>query len=282
MPHLLNGRPAEAIGLQDRGLQYGDGLFETVAVRQGRLEFWQAHLQRLQLGCQRLGIPAPEPELLLTEARQLLEETREATVLKIMVTRGEGGRGYRGPVPAACRPNRILSRHPWPDYPEHYATQGVSARICDTPLGINPALAGLKHLNRLEQVMARNEWRDEGIYEGLMLDLEGHVVEGTMSNLFFVKDGRLHTPDVSRCGVAGITRAMILELARRDDIPVAIGQCSLADLEGAEELLISNALIGIWPVNQLGQRRYPVGAMTHQLMGALNRARCDHHSHETA
>ncbi len=250
---LVNGVPATSLSLEERALHYGDGLFETLAIREGRPEFWEEHLRRLRSGCERLGFPAPDSRLLESEARQLCGE-RERGVLKIIVSRGTGGRGYRPPERA--NPTRILSLHPWPEWPESHQTQGVEARICSTPLACNPALAGIKHLNRLEQVLARAEWGDPAIAEGIMLSTDGHLVEGTMSNLFLVRDGRLLTPDLSRCGVAGIMREKVMESACRLGIECETLFLGLEELEKAEGVFLTNSLIGIWPVRRIGVLEY--------------------------
>lgn len=276
---LLNGEKAEALSLQDRGLQYGDGLFETIAVRNQQLEFWQRHMQRLLDGCQRLHISQPEPEQLLAEARQLLSGRTDA-VLKIIITRGQGGRGYRAPDESATKPTSILADYDLPDYAAENQANGVAARYCDTKLATSPALAGIKHLNRLEQVLARSEWQDESIYEGLMLAAHGRVTEGTMSNLFFVKAGSLCTPDLSNSGVAGIMREVIIEIAAQQKIPLTIGHFSVADINSADELFISNSLIGVWPVRQLEQQQYSVGPMTQKIITAINAARFKDVTHE--
>jgi len=280
MMALLNGDDTTLINLQDRGLQYGDGLFETIAVRDSRLEFWQRHMRRLQLGCRILNIPPPDTQQLLDEARQIIG-SRDKAVLKIIITRGEGGRGYRPPSPTNTRPSRIFSLHDWPDYPATNTSEGISLRYCSTPLGINPVLAGVKHLNRLEQVMARSEWNEAEIQEGIMLNILDNVIEGTMSNLFFIKDGTLHSPDLSNCGVAGIMRGVILDLARSANIPLEIGCYKRADTDAADELFITNSLIGIWPVQRLEQRTFAIGPLTRQIMSTLDSARCNDISHET-
>jgi len=263
---IINGRVADCVAASDRGLLYGDGLFETVAVRKGKPEYWQQHLQRLQTGCSRLGIE-PVDELLLAEQCQLLADGVDQAVIKIIVTRGSGGRGYR--VPARPASTRILQLHEWPDFPPACAQQGVAARLCDMRLGHNPVLAGIKHLNRLEQVLARQEWDDNGIREGLLLDTAGNLVEGTMSNLFLVRDGVLLTPDLQRCGVAGIMRSQLLELAGQLSIGTEICQLGMADLHAAEEVFICNSLIGIWPVIAIDDRNYNKGAMTSRLQDVL-------------
>ncbi len=276
---LLNGVKADTLSLQDRGLQYGDGLFETIAVRNHQLEFWQRHMQRLLDGCQRLRISVPDPELLLAEARQLLDGRGDA-VLKIIVTRGQDGRGYRATTDSGSKPSRILAVNDLPDYPADNQANGVVVRYCDTRLGTNPALAGIKHLNRLEQVMARSEWQDEFIFEGLMLAAHGRVTEGTMSNLFFVKAGILHTPDLSHSGVAGIVRDVVLKLARKQQIPVLIGHYNKADFTAADEVFISNSLIGVWPVWRLEQQRFSVGSVTKKLISAVDAACLKDVTHE--
>ncbi len=276
---LLNGEVAETLSLEDRGLMYGDGLFETIAVRNQQLEFWQRHMQRLHDGCQRLNIPTPDPQRLLAEARQLISGQTIA-VLKIIITRGQGGRGYRAPELAQTNPSRVHALYDWPDYPNINQKEGVILRYCRNRLGINVSLAGIKHLNRLEQVLARSEWNDETISEGLMLDSNDYVIEGTMSNLFFVKDGTLLTPDLSNSGVAGIMRDVIQEIAHKNHIPLEIGYYLPADINNADELFISNSLIGIWPVRQLEQQHYPVGPITQKIIAAVNADRITDESHE--
>ena len=276
---LLNGVQADSLSLQDRGLQYGDGLFETIAVHNQQFEFWQRHMQRLHEGCQRLRISAPDPELLLAEARRLLDGRTEA-VLKIIISRGQGGRGYRAPLESETKPSRILAVYDMPDYPAANQSNGIAARYCDTRLGTSPALAGIKHLNRLEQVLARSEWQDESIFEGLMLAAHGRVTAGTMSNLFFVKEGILCSPDLSNAGVAGIMREVILEIARKQKIEVEIAHFSRADLSSADEVFISNSLIGVWPVRQLEQQQFSIGPVTQKIIAAVNAARLKDTAHE--
>ncbi len=274
---LLNGKEADSIGLEDRGLMYGDGLFETIAVRNRQFEFWHRHIQRLLDGCRRLNIPLPDPEVLLIEARSLVENCTNA-VVKIVITRGSGGRGYR--PPEQSHPNRFLTAYDWPDYPPERQTQGIVATYCRNTIGINRMLAGIKHLSRLEHVMARSEWHDEAIIEGLMLDSTGHVIEGTMSNFFFVKQGQLCTPDLSTCGVAGIMRDVIQLRAQRLQIPVKVGRFITADIDIADELFFTNSLIGIWPVRQLEHKCYKIGPVTQAIMSSVQSTRLNDESHE--
>ena len=263
---IINGRMTDCVASTDRGLLYGDGLFETIAVVECEPGHWQQHLQRLQAGCARLGIEAVDELLLAGECRQLVDGVGRA-VVKIIVTRGSGGRGYR--VPARPAPTRMLQLHDWPEFPPACARQGVALRICDIRLGHNPRLAGIKHLNRLEQVLARQEWDDTGIMEGLLLDSESNLVEGTMSNLFLVRDGVLLTPDLQRCGVAGIMRSQLLECAGQISINTEICQLGMVDLHEAEEVFICNSLIGIWPVISIDDRIYNRGIITSRLQNLL-------------
>jgi 4-amino-4-deoxychorismate lyase len=259
MTSRINGVAVDCVDASDRGLLYGDGLFETIAVRNGRVFCWSRHMARLLAGCERLGIPAVDTVELAHEADELLAGTGHG-VLKIIVTRGSGGRGYR--VPETVVPRRILQLHPWPDFPPAAPETGVAVRLCKTRLCHNPLLAGIKHLNRLEQVLARREWDDHRIGEGLLLDVDGRLVEGTMSNLFLVRGESLLTPDLRRCGVAGIMRSVILEQAEQQLLTAEIRALDTADLLAADEVFLCNSLIGIWPVISIDGRPYRKGAIT--------------------
>jgi 4-amino-4-deoxychorismate lyase len=249
---LVNGRRTDVLPVSDRGLLYGDGVFETVAVRGARPVQLERHMRRLEAGCRRLGIASTPIDPVRGEAKRLARQTERA-VLKIIITRGVGGRGYRADLHAP--PTRIVGLHPWPDYSPQFRAQGIAATVCSTRLARNPALAGIKHLNRLEQVLARNEWAHE-YQEGLVLDTAGRPVEGTMSNLFLVRDDTLLTPELRGCGVAGIMRERIMEYARDAGIPMRVAELGMEDVNRAQGLFFCNAIIGIWPVHTLGRLRF--------------------------
>jgi 4-amino-4-deoxychorismate lyase len=249
MTTLIDGVPADTIAVADRGVHYGDGLFETIAVVDGEPCLWERHLVRLRAGCERLSIPLPPESQLADEALRLTRGVGRAA-LKLILTRGEGGRGYRPPDPP--RPRRILRLSPWPAYPEAWQAMGVRVRYCRTRLGHQPLLAGLKHLNRLEQVLARAEWSDPDIAEGLMLDLDGQVVEGTQTNLFALLDGRLLTARLDRCGVAGVVRGLVMDTARVLGLTVVEEGLTPERLAAADALFLTSSLIGIWAVRELG------------------------------
>lgn len=261
---LVNGVAQDTIAVADRGLQYGDGLFETMKVVNGQAEFLQQHLSRLQAGCQRLAISGLDRVLLEEEVARCCDG-QDIAVLKIIITRGVGGRGYRST--GMSTPTRILRLSEAPNYKEQQ--QGIHVRMCVQRLSINPALAGIKHLNRLEQVLARREWDDASIFEGLMQNIDGHVIEGVMSNLFIVSQGCLITPDLTRSGVCGILRAVVLHMAARLNIEVSIKNVSLAEILAADEVFMCNSLMGIVPVTAIDKNVFALGALTQRLMNEL-------------
>ena len=267
---LINGESKEHLKIADRGFQYGDGLFETIEVKNGRAIFFEQHLARLNSGCRRLLIPFPGVELLGFEAGELCRRfASPRAVLKIIITRGSGGRGYR--QPDAIYPTRILSLHPYPDYPENYSEQGITVRFCTARLGLNPTLAGIKHLNRLEQVMARAEWNDPAIQEGLMLDIDGHVIEGTMTNLFYVKNGSLYTATLAQSGVVGVMRRIIMTISADCGFPVVEHVFTKDQLLLADEAFVCNSIIGIWPIKQIATTHFSVGVITKTIQTQLDR-----------
>jgi 4-amino-4-deoxychorismate lyase len=266
--YLLNGETKHCIEFSDRGFQYGDGLFETIEVLNGIPVFLNQHLQRLSKGCKKLLIPIPDIEIFRKEAFQLSQSSAsKQAVLKLIVTRGSGGRGYR--QPELIHPTRLFSLHPFPDYPESYKQQGINIRFCNTRLGINPALSGIKHMNRLEQVVARSEWNSSGIQEGLMLDINGNIIEGTMSNVFLVKENVLYTPTIEQCGVEGIVRNIVISEAQKNQVYIVEKTLSKEDIKSADELFVTNSIIGIWPVKQLEEQRYAIGPLTQHLQKLL-------------
>lgn len=275
-PLYVNGEARDSLPVSDRGLAYGDGLFETIAVREGRCEFWGRHLARLRGGCARLGLGEPNLGELARESELLINGQRtihgvEQGILKIIITRGSGGRGYRAPEDP--HPTRIVAFHPWPEIPDSHASEGVKIRRCDLQLGHQPALAGIKHLNRLENVLARAEWDDPDIAEGLLCDGEGNVIEGTMSNLFIEREGILLTPDLSRCGVAGIIRAVVMEEARSQGLCVEVTDIRYEDATTADALFLTNSVMGIWPVRELDGHAALISPTTRTLMERLETRR---------
>ncbi len=255
------------ISVFDRGFQFGDGLFETIPVRNGEAIFLVRHLARLEKGCQALGIPMDFHAGRLQQSISRLIGARERGVLKIIITRGESARGYACPEDIA--PNWVLSLSDSPAWPRELFEQGVETRLCRTQASRNRSLAGIKHLNRLENVLARRELgADE--QEGLLLDDNDCIVEGTMTNLFAVKNGVLMTPDLTHSGVCGIMRDYLLELAEELALPVRVEQIPASELAQFDELFVCNSLIGIWPIKKINHvAKYKKGPVTEKLQQVL-------------
>jgi 4-amino-4-deoxychorismate lyase len=266
---LVNGVESSAISVDDRGLQYGDGLFETMAALNGRVRNFARHMERLAEGGRRLGLPVPDANLIAAECERALVGLGAGSV-KLMVTRGPGPRSYRPPAdPAITR--IVVSSAP---KPRNDPEDGIVVRLCDTPIGLNPRLAGLKHLNRLEQVLACAEWSDPAIAEGLMCSVDGRIVCATAANVFLVREGRLVTPDIRDCGVAGVMRGVVLAAARELAIDTQVRDVVPEDLASADEVFLTNAITGVRPVGEiLGVRRYPApGEVTGVLLERTTRA----------
>ena len=230
-------------------------------MRAGRPLNWRWHLARLRADCATLALPLPAEALLLDE---LARAAPGDAVAKIILTRGSAGRGYAMPAHAAAR--RIVMSFAPPAYPAEHARDGVTVHRCGLVLSQQPRLAGAKTLNRLESVLARSEWSDAAIAEGLLGDADGRVVEGTMSNLFVVSAGRVSTPALGRCGVVGAQRERVRELlgARCEERDIA-----WKALEEADEAFLTNSLIGAWPIARVAHRQWAPGAVTREVQALL-------------
>jgi 4-amino-4-deoxychorismate lyase len=263
----IGGHGDAELSAFDRGLHYGDGLFETMACLNGQPRFLGRHLERLASGCVRLDLVPPPRAVLEAEIAAALEDCPRA-VLKLIVTRGAvPERGYA--APAAAAPSRILLRYPWAPQDPRAAEEGVRVRLGTLRLGENPRLAGIKHLNRLEQVLARREWSDPGIAEALLFSSSDALISGTMSNVFLVHGGALATARLDRCGVAGVMRGVVGGLAGQCGIDFQERRLEAADLQHAQEIFLTNALIGIRPVREVGGRPIGIGPVTRRLQQAL-------------
>lgn len=262
---LVNGKPGNLISIRDRGLLYGDGVFRTLRATQGKAQHWLLHYQKLQHDCTALGIACPDVGLLSAELNDLLA-LHPNGVVKLIVTRGEGTRGYA--PPGCAETTHLWDISPLPDYPADWAIHGIKAQLCQLRLSQQPRLAGIKHLNRLENVLAAAEWNDaqlpdSGIAEGLLLDVDGNAIEGTRSNLFLVSQGELITPDLSRSGVAGVQRDRVIVWSIQHHMPLQIRNVGLDEVLHADELFVVNSIIGLWPIRELEQRSwrdFPVSA----------------------
>jgi 4-amino-4-deoxychorismate lyase len=255
---LVNGAASQFVNADDRGLAYGDGIFRTLRIRQGKLRNWSIQYKKLAHDCAALNLACPDEATLLTEFRQLIGDQSDG-LAKIIVTRGSGMRGYK--TPEQPKSTRILSVHPLPDQSPYFLKHGVALFLCNLRFSHQPRLAGIKHLNRLENVLAASECNDPKLPEGLCLDMLGHVIGGTRSNLFMVKDGELRTPDLSRCGVAGVQRDLVMSWAVTQVLKCTIRDICLDDLIAADEIFIVNSAFGLWPVRSFqgyNRDRFPI------------------------
>lgn len=246
-----------SVSVNDRALHYGDGLFETIAIRSGELRFWPLHMQRLQSGCERLGITAPDTDslrALVDNALNATEIDTEYALAKLIVSGGVGPRGYRRAPSTAVE--AIVGVYSAEQLPKRTYQDGVRVIQCDTRLGDQPKLAGLKTLNRLEQVLARNEWDDPEIFEGLMCDSSGRVICGTMSNVFAIYDNSINTPKLSLNGVAGVMRRHIMDTLRRADIPVHEEPLPQQIVLAADAVFLSNSQFAVIPVSHYGEHQF--------------------------
>jgi 4-amino-4-deoxychorismate lyase len=264
---LINGSFNGVISALDRGLAYGDGVFRTVKVINRLPLHWPAHYQTLVKDCSAIGIVCPSADVFINDFEQLFAAEDSVSVAKIIVTRGDGERGYK--PPAITTPMRVMIKSSMPDYSESYFTEGVQLHLCETRVGHQPKLAGVKHLNRLENVLARMEWHDPDIAEGLMLDITGNVIECTSANIFARFGDTLITPKLDLCGVAGITRQQILSHAYKLKLKKTIGTMDLKKLKSADEVVICNSLFGILQVRKLANKKWPKQALATDLRKAL-------------
>lgn len=260
---LVNGRAATQVEALDRGLAYGDGVFRTIRIDAGVPRWWDEHLDKLRADCERLGLACPPRDAWEEDIARL--DMPQSGVMRLTVTRGEGPRGY---LPTAGIATRIVVV--WPGRQDGDCEDGITARVCRLRLGHQPALAGVKHLNRLENVLARAEWRDPAIREGILLDQAGHVVSGVMSNIFLWRDGVLHTPRLDRCGVAGVARERLMDLAVRAGHGVRESEITLGDIYAADELMFTNSLILLWRVARMENRLWPRPVVSPELRKLLH------------
>lgn len=262
----MNG--SVGVPADDRGLAYGDGLFETLRITAAaRVPLAEWHCARMADGARRLGIPFDEQHWW-----QALDELRAqgAGVGKLLLTRGSGGRGYE--PPARPRPRLLRWHHPLTQRPRHHYDPGLITGAAPIRLADQPALAGIKHANRLEQVLARREAERQGWDEALVCDAAGRPRCLTSMNLYTVVGGEIRTPPVDRCGVAGVLRSWLLENAQGIvERPVRVRPLTMAALGRADEVFASNAVAGVLPVATLGVWRWSPGPVTRALMDATEK-----------
>ena len=254
----------------DRAAAYGDGAFESIAVRNGVARFWEAHVERLQTACMRLGLRQPTAAELADVVQEALAAAGDEAAfgtLRLVASAAPSPRGYRrkhdGAISLSARLHTSRRLDP------EFVRNGVAVRVCNVRLAQQPALAGIKSLNRLEQVLARAEWDDPNVFEGLTLDTDGRLICGTMSNVFIVKENEVATPGITRCGVAGIMRARVVQQLKEAGIACDVRDIDAGELDRATEVFLSNSQFGVLPVNRIDGHEYPVGAITRRVQELL-------------
>lgn len=266
--YLINGCKQQTTNVSDRSFQYGDGCFTTMLVKNGKIQFWQQHLERLQHTTIKLAIAPPDWDKVEQWANQLIERDIPLMGIKILLSRGSGGRGYAS---EGCHDTQVvISAFNYPGHYLQWQSEGVELGVCETQLGLNPLLAGLKHNNRLEQVLIKQEVSSLGAVDCVVLDITNNVIETSASNIFWVKNRILYTPLLNQAGVAGILRAQIICFASQLNIEVKVVEAALDDLYRADEVFMTNALMGIVPVFKISNRCYQSSDVTAQFQGKLS------------
>jgi 4-amino-4-deoxychorismate lyase len=258
--------------IDDRAFQYGDGLFETVAVRLAEPRLWSLHMDRLALGCARLDLSMPRHDKLLENVMHALQQSDVDTqycLVKILLTAGVGQRGYaRAP---GNSPRVIIGVSECTPFSRKFYSKGVAVWLCKTRLASRSPTAGLKTLNRLEQVLARLEFSDSEYFEGFTMDAEDNIICGTMSNVFFIHGERIETPPLRRCGVDGVMRRQVITTLQANGYAVQLRAQPTQDLAAADEIFLSNSQFGVLPVTRCVDSTWPVGAVTKTVMALLHK-----------
>ena len=271
MSHWFHdSKPADVVSIDDRAFQYGDGLFETIAIRSGEPRLWDYHLDRLTMGCERLQIALPDVRSLRRQLDHAVTQSGDipgCCAAKIVVSCGVSARGYGRETPTSAR-TYIGVFATMPVATELYR-DGVETLVCDTRLALYSATAGLKTLNRLEQVLARSECIARSAFEGVTLDASERLICGTMSNVFIVSNQTIITPSLHRCGVEGVMRRHTIETLRANDIAVDIQDVNEDELYRSDEVFLTNSQFGILPVRRCGEKVWQHHPVTNKVMAMV-------------
>jgi 4-amino-4-deoxychorismate lyase len=244
---LVNGIQQNHIDIESRGLAYGDGIFTTAKISHGKVEYLNQHIERLTVGCEKLGISAPSANELTSQLISIAKNYTLA-VLKVIISARSGGRGY---ARALNNPHDVIIMiHDFPTHYEAHARTGITLGLSNQQIGINPMLGGLKHLNRLEQVLLRQELLVSDVDDLLVTNINNEVIEATSANVFFFLNEQLYTPDVSQSGVNGIMRQAILKCYPNTIIKVV----SLDDIRQAQAIFACNCVMGVIPIANFNKK----------------------------
>jgi 4-amino-4-deoxychorismate lyase len=265
---LVNGEPSASVPADDRGFLYGDGVFRTLRMVAGKPRWWLEQIAKLSEDASRIGLAVPDPAVWWADLEQIPAQLSDG-VLKLILTRGSGRRGYLPPTAQPVRRLMVFEATP-ADPNSGQPRSDLCVRICTLRLGWQPRLAGIKHMNRLENVLARGEWSAPDIHEGLMLDHAERVISGVMSNLFIWRRNRLLTPRLDQCGVAGVTRGRLLRLASERGMDVEETELSMQAVFEADEVMLTNSVAGLRRVARLESKSWPDPVISPRLVEWLD------------
>ncbi|MEF1291223.1 aminodeoxychorismate lyase [Vibrio sp. M260118] len=265
--YMLNGVCSDSISLSDRSFQYGDGCFTTMLTRNGNICHWPLHIERINACLDALHIPRPDWQVIEAWLSEMISHEPKAG-LKLHISRGEGGRGY-SPTQVAS-PNVTISDFIYPAHYEQWKQDGVELGICQHRLGHVPLLAGHKHNNRLEQILLKAELEQGAFADGVALDLDGNVIETTMANLFWLQGGKLYTPKLDKAGVSGVMRRVVLEWADSEGVDVEVGDFPLSSLLAADEVFMTNSILGVAPVRAIDRSQFDIGKITKRIQEMID------------
>jgi len=245
---IINGSPSQDVAIADRGFNFGDGHFTTIKIAAGQALLLDLHLARLQQACAALVIEFTQwNELLAVITQQAL--VLRGGVLKVTITRGEGGRGYS--TLGCSRANWFLQHRSIPAQYSDWAREGIELMLCEYQQTVNPALAGLKTLNRLDQVMIKQELDANGMNDGLVCSTDGYVIETSVANVFWVIGDKVYTPSTERSGVEGVMKTHISNLLNKLGFSLKTGDYTISNVLAADEIFITNSVMEVVPVKSI-------------------------------
>ncbi len=260
----VNGNEKSEISINDRGFSYGDGLFTTARIIDGEVLMLTEHINRLVYGSNKLGLAVFDSNKLQQDIKKIAKSFHD-NVLKVMITAGCGGRGYSRLAESESQNNIIIMVFDFPHHYHEWKKTGITLGVSEQKIGLNPMLSQLKHLNRLEQVLLRAELDQQAEDDLVVMNVNGHIIETTSSNLFWWKNDKLYTPELKISGVAGLMRKFILE-HQHDTI---VSSFHLSELMQSDEIFICNSVTGIVPIRKYKDRALPINKSI-QLRRAIN------------
>ncbi|WP_144207138.1 aminodeoxychorismate lyase [Shewanella donghaensis] len=263
---FVNGLPQHHVNSSDRGLAYGDGAFATMRVSHSQVLFIYAHIERLKQACLRLGFTLQHQSELTLQLEEHAKTLKNGCI-KLLVSRGVGGRGYT--APSSVEQTEVISLHQIPAIYQQWQQHGISLSVSDVTLARQPLLAGMKHLNRLEQVLIKQHDLPTTFDDWLVLDTEGFVVESSMANVFIVENDSVITPSLSYSGVSGVMREQVMGALLDSHINVFAEPISLKRLYETKHVFITNSLLGIVDINKVNHCDFSTWSFSRNLLKKL-------------